>query len=73
MAQSTGQPVPILDTFVIMRSTAADVHLPQLKVLITTINLLHLKNDFVKYSRKKQLGWSMGTDESHGTTFIRKI
>ena len=64
VAQSVGRPAPILDAFAIMRSAAADVHHPQLKVLqlkvLTTTNiLLRLKNDFVKYLQEKRLGWSI--------------
>ena len=62
VAQSVGRPAPILDAFTIMRSAAADVHLPQLKVLTTTNILLRLKNDFVKYLQEKQLGWSIHVD-----------
>ena len=63
MAQSISRLAPLLENFAIMRSVAAAVHLPQLKVLTTTNNLLRLKNDFVKYLHEKQLGWSMDTVE----------
>ena len=71
--QSTSRPAPLVDAFAIMRSAATEVHLPQLALLTTKNNLLHLKNDFVKYLQEKQLGWSMDTVESHGTPFVRKM
>jgi len=51
--------------FCYLRGAAAAVQLPQLKVkvLTTTNNPLHLKNDFVKYLHEKQLGWSIDTVE----------
>ena len=64
VAQSVGRPAPILDAFAIMRSAAADVHHPQLKVLTTMNILLRLKNDFVKYLQEKWLGWSIDIIES---------
>ena len=36
VAQFVGRPAPILDTFAIMRSAAADVHLPQLPLHLET-------------------------------------
>ena len=65
MAQSISWLALLLENFAIMRGAAAAVHLPQLKVkvLTTTNNPLHLKNDFVKYLHEKQLGWSIDTVE----------
>ena len=68
-----GHPGPILDAFAIMRSAAADVHLPPLKTVATKNNLLLLINDFVRYLREKKLGWSTDTVESHGTPFVREV